>query len=720
MLFSFFFRIANLCASGPTPLHFALLATALAPRAIGGTPVLLLAPGRDAAAASGARCLDRFGARYPIRTDGGADADAKGADADDLAFVCARWVFDHAVGTLVASVEVGGGAPRLATLCLTRIAPRRGEGERGERVRAQLCLARSDAAAHAQEWEMGDGSSAAHPLGSLRARVGRAGDPRSARCLSLPPRCQAGVGSAGTMLPCVEARHLGAANGRAAWHGAPDQTWLALRPQDVAQLGALVREHTALPDCESIAVAAFDRAAAARVAVATGERSVFDTRRHLTNPGTGPFRSFADVYAPAPLGYLEWLYRRDEGRGTMRFRAMDSLFSVASTNRTWRSGAPPKHVMSWSLFLPRSPPYAGPYSDAGASVGALRRRASAGGGVFGRRAPCDDRFDAKARALDGESEHAALLKRYGAPMIAMIEHVEAKLGAEWGVVVHLGRALAWLAPTLLAAGTRVEVSVMEGDGIRTAGSMWRWLPFDDTRFETVLALDADQRPDESAALQLWPAVDAFIAARGATQTSSLMRWYRGWANQVATNGHIGGDKCVTCTNYATLQANFVAARPRLMTYSWRRAMVAFALHRIAHQGGAAQRGDYRPWPGALLRRTVFNAPLGEHTLGWGRGLFEYGFDEYYLKAVAYFQHSADGSGVYSPIPADSFDPTDVGLGSGMADDSFLRCRSAWFLDALWLATHRGNSASFLPTRTTIVDVDLERIRDMARQCGLDQ
>ena len=708
-------RCAATTASDTAPLHASLLSTALAPRAIGGVPVLLLALVPDAAAGSGARCLDRFGARFPIHTDARTEA-----GFDELAFVCTRWVFDHAAGTLVASVA--GGAARLATLCLTRLALQHGEEDQDTVVRAQLCLARSAAGARAQQWEMGDGNSAARALGTLRARVEHTDDPGSSSryCLTLPPMCQSTVSSAGTMAPCAAAQRLWGARGRV-WHGAPEQTWLALRPDDVARgtpLGVLVREHTVLPDCASLTRAAFDRTAAARVASATGEQSVFDTKRHLTDPGTGPFRSFADVYTPTPLGYLEWLYRREEGRNTARFREMKSLFTVASTNCTWPTGAPPKHVMSWSLFLPRVPLYAGPYSSAGAARGALRVRSSAGGGAFGWRIPPDDRFEAKANVRGGGNERAALMQRYGAPMIAMIAHAEAKLGAEWGVVVHLGHSLAWLAPKLLAAGSRIEVSVMVGDGIRTAGSMWRWLPFDDTRFETVLALDADQSPKDSSAFQLWPAVDAFIAARGATRTSSMMRGYRGGSKKIATNAHIGDDTCAGCTNYATLLANFVAARPRLVTYSWRRAMIAFALHRVAHQGGAAQRGDYRAWPGALLRRTVFNAPVGEHTLGWGRALFSYGFDEYYLKAVAYFMHSADGSGVYSPIPANSFDPTDVG--HGVVDNAFLRCRSAWFLDALWLATHHGNSASFLPTRDTIIDVDLESIRDMARECGLDQ
>ena len=176
--------------------------------------------------------------------------------------------------------------------------------------------------------------------------------------------------------------------------------------------------------------------------------------------------------------------------------------------------------------------------------------------VYGPRIQQDADAFAKKEAVSPRSEAEALedsakvhgglsfFSRYCQPMIDTIVYVEDNLGDDWGIVVHLGRSLAWLAPKLLSAGDNVEVSVMAVDGIRTAGSMWRWLPFDDRRFETVLALDADQTPRHGAAFKLWPAVEAF--ARGdresRTSTTSLMRWYRGWADIVRKNAHIGGGR----------------------------------------------------------------------------------------------------------------------------------------------------------------------------------
>jgi|TARA_B110000208_G_scaffold88385_1_gene111556 hypothetical protein len=142
-------------------------------------------------------------------------------------------------------------------------------------------------------------------------------------------------------------------------------------------------------------------------------------------------------------------------------------------------------------------------------------------------------------------------------------------------------------------------------------------------------------------------------------------------------------------------------------------MVAFALHRVI-----VPTDEWRVWPGALARRNTFNAPLGDHILGWGRQLFCYGFDEYFLKTVPYFMSTSDGSGLYSPIPAPSFDPAEIG--AEVPDDLFLRCRSAWFLDALWLATHSANVVDYLPTKHSRTPVDLEPLKNMARECGLVQ
>ena len=167
-----------------------------------------------------------------------------------------------------------------------------------------------------------------------------------------------------------------------------------------------------------------------------------------------------------------------------------------------------------------------------------------------------------------------------------------------------------------------------------------------------------------------------------------------------------------------MQANFVGAKPRRMTYSWKDAMVAASLHRVIFHS------DYRPWPGALDRRNTFSTPLGDHELGWGRQLFCYGFDEYFLKEVSYWQHTTDGTGLFSPIPSGSYDPGELGTAS-FKDATFLRCRSAWLLDVMWLCTHDGANSMAMVSRDSkkmrVIDADAEEnLRSSARQCGLSQ
>ena len=176
-------------------------------------------------------------------------------------------------------------------------------------------------------------------------------------CLTLPSICDSAVHFAAVMQPCVDGSRD------------HDQIWLALMRstmlKDSGRLSALVLQNTILPDCDSLARRgslhdAFmkvdrSRKAAAAAKAAIGETtSILSEKHHLTDPGTGPFRSFGDVYDPTPLGYLEWLYRSEMRRGTSRFYNMRDVFTVVERRATWTAATAPVHVFSWGLFLPRA------------------------------------------------------------------------------------------------------------------------------------------------------------------------------------------------------------------------------------------------------------------------------------------------------------------------------------------------------------------------------
>ena len=212
--------------------------------------------------------------------------------------------------------------------------------------------------------------------------------------------------------------------------------------------------------------------------------------------------------------------------------------------------------------------------------------------------------EAAARAAgDKLYDGKSFFKKYCQPMLDSIEHIRSRLGPEWGVVVHLAASLHWLAPTLLKAKGNVEVAMMKSDGIRTAGSMWRWLPFDDTRFKTVIAADADDDPRSGVLKQMWPAAKAFATEAPEVEGNSLMRWFRGWKHgMVEENSHIGGAACMSCNNYATMQANFLGFRPHRSTYDWRKALIAASLHRVVRpvlRWARARRRSRLPLPPCL-------------------------------------------------------------------------------------------------------------------------
>ena len=640
-----------------------------------GHPVLIVSPGahsRDGA--MGPRCLERFSAQFPLTQRQiipmRADAATMWANASTAVtpWHCNRWIYDERSGTIVVVdwATLDGASPSQVNarwaieLCLTRISPLN-EGD-AVLVHASACVAASDSRYEMQQWDWSTGStSAAAARGTIKPRAAGEGT-----CLSVPPVCKGAVGAAGVMLPC-----RGATRGEGGSYATSlDQTWLALR-RDVLEssggaLTALVTQVNRPPKCEKVTAPVFDNLDELRMArakrSAEPSRSVFEAEYHLDDPMMGPYRNFADTYDPTPLGYLEWLYRSEQRRHTSRFEVQNEVFTVKTKTNNWQTGRPPKHVLSWGLFLPRAPNEVAEGFAQDESVSIVRDPNDRPVHLASDAAPAPDsevwgpsigqdgpyrikmskapRNEKEARASTDSSYGAkSFFTRYCEPMLKTIAYVEKNLGPDWGVVVHIGASLEWLAPVLLAAGGNVEVGVMAADGIRTAGSMWRWLPFDDTRYETVIALDSDQSPRDGVAFKMWEAVKAFALDAPEVKGVSLLRWYRGWKRQVAENAHIGGARCKLCNNYATMQANFVGIKPRRNTYSWREALVAASLHRVIFPS------DYRPWPGALDRRNTFNAPLGDHKLGWGRQLFCYGFDEYFLKTVTYWQHTMDGTGL---------------------------------------------------------------------------
>ena len=438
---------------------------------------------------------------------------------------------------------------------------------------------------------------------------------------------------------------------------------------------------------------------------------------------------------------------------------MEHIYAVQSREHSWSNDKVPKHVFSWALSLKRSPQYA----DGGTAVPPRSTPAAHDLSSFEGRpdAPDVEKFGPRIdRDAQGEEEEILMTEaeaksptdtryhggnffdKYCQPMIVMIDFIVANI-EDWGVVLHIGPSLAWLAPHILGAGENIEVVIMKSDGIRTAMSLWRWLPFDDTRFETVLALDADETPRGEDAFRIWPAVLQFTDD---DNSHAMMRWLVGGGRGfIAKNRNISPH----VSQYPPIQGNIVGYHPRMNTYSWHDSIVAFALHRTGFPE------DHRPWPHALREHiNQFNNPDSDgHKLGWGRQLFDYGFDEYYLKTVPYMQTTVDGTGLFSAIPQhfngevtkdNRWVATLYGT-SAAPDKGHLRCRNAYALDAMWIATHPANAAAVISSKyadawnnegiTVLQDihkkrkhrahgalrhVDFSSLKADALECGLSQ
>ena len=97
---------------------------------------------------------------------------------------------------------------------------------------------------------------------------------------------------------------------------------------------------------------------------------------------------------------------------------------------------------------------------------------------------------------------------------------------------------------------------------------------------------------------------------GQTWSDSEQRWIGG-------KGGVRGPAYYGCKQYATAQANFFGAKPRMLSFSFVDTMVGFSLRR-----GVLGTTDGRWYPYASRRAHSFNGGLGGHPIGWGRSLFD--------------------------------------------------------------------------------------------------
>lgn len=97
---------------------------------------------------------------------------------------------------------------------------------------------------------------------------------------------------------------------------------------------------------------------------------------------------------------------------------------------------------------------------------------------------------------------------------------------------------------------------------------------------------------------------------GQTWSDSQERWIGG-------NDGVRGPAYYGCKQYATAQANFFGAKPRMLSFSFIDTMVGFSLRR-----GVLGTTDGRWYPYASRRAHSFNGGFGGHPIGWGRSLFD--------------------------------------------------------------------------------------------------
>lgn len=227
------------------------------------------------------------------------------------------------------------------------------------------------------------------------------------------------------------------------------------------------------------------------------------------------------------MPYLEWLARgaRVAAHSNERAAAHVDAFTVASMQRNATRAFTKVFVMA--LFIPS------PVSSATEDL-------------YGPVVEVDLKYSAFATSLAAlfrtgavdELRENTFYKRYVGPMIACVRFIQERL-PEWGVRIYLAPELASVAPDILAVGN-VEVALMTASSVRTAGTFWRWLAFDDETLDFVVAIDSDEADGAAGGTVLgglWRAVMEW-QREGAAAGHAIMRWYTGWTAGVrAENAH---------------------------------------------------------------------------------------------------------------------------------------------------------------------------------------
>ena len=400
------------------------------------------------------------------------------------------------------------------------------------------------------------------------------------------------------------------------------------------------------------------------------------------------FRNFQDVYDPVPTPYLAWLARHARAGtfGVLGTRHVDQL-RVKEMRSNATTGRPFKNVFSMALFVPA------PVTEEDAQI-------------WGPVLEVDKKFakiTATMAALLVSKDIDAIraspfYERYVTKMINCITFIRTRL-PEWSVRVHLSPELEQLAGDILAAGN-VQVAIMSAPSMRTAGAFWRWIAFDDTTLDTVIACDSDEADGTFGGTilsTLWSGVEAW-RAQGPDRGHAIFRWFTGWTELArTTNSH--------SVQYSPIQANVVMAKPKVLTWSVRDSMVGFSVARIprvwerrfypygetrVHQFSRVFDRDPIPMPAG----TAAAGPYYPN-LGWGRRYQEYGYDEAWTKHVLYYRSVAEGT-MFSIVPRRDMESeiaselTVSGLERSDAN-AVLRCANAWFLDGVEAARYPGNA-----------------------------
>ena len=397
------------------------------------------------------------------------------------------------------------------------------------------------------------------------------------------------------------------------------------------------------------------------------------------------FRDFSDVYEPVPVPYLEWLARgayASAPRSALA-AAHTKAFAVAETRSNFTEDRPFKHAFVMALFVP-NPVHSeemalyGPQIESDATYAKSVARVNA---IF-------------ASGDVEQARESAFYQRYFVGLLRCVRFINARLRGEgWGTRVYLSPELSPFASDILALGN-VQVVNMAHSSIRTSGTFWRWLAFDDTTLDTAVAIDSDEADGASGGTvlgELWRAVIAW-KTQGPTQGHALLRWNTGWARSVRSYNSDG-------FQYSPIQANVVMAKPKMLSWSVRDSIIGFGLARIAHVNerrfhphGATRVHqfsrifDYNP---AADPSSESGTSSHFRNLGWGRRLWEYGFDEAWTKHVLYHRTAAEGL-MFTVVPRrDSEAELQTEL-LPTASGAALECANAWFLDASYIARFKGN------------------------------